>query len=137
MDSECCSRTLQQGVCLSLEGHKLWIEGQLVVSYNTLLTTLPVLCVLKRQFILCFLLSAVLHIRLFFLSSSLLFWAELKDSRWTHFSPKGNFLSLYVESEKRTADLQWRIVYAAIATNTYRTHLDSRNRIGVWVFFTG
>ena len=39
--------------------------------------------------------------------------------------PKGSWRSLYkLPVEKRTADLQWRIVHGAIATNRYRAHLD-------------
>lgn len=54
----------------------------------------------------------------------------LKESRWTEFfgpyaSPKGSWQSLYkLPIEKRTADLQWRVVHGAIATNRYRAHLD-------------
>ena len=56
--------------------------------------------------------------------------AGMKESRWTGFfgpdvSPKGSWRSLYkLPVEKRTADLQWRIVHGAIATNRYRAHLD-------------
>ncbi|TDG95854.1 hypothetical protein EPR50_G00244570 [Perca flavescens] len=58
------------------------------------------------------------------------FLAELKESRWTEFfgpevSPKGSWRSLYkLPVEKRAADLQWRIVHGAIATNRYRAHID-------------
>lgn len=54
----------------------------------------------------------------------------LRESRWTEFlgtdvSPKGSWRSLYkLPIEKRTADLQWRVVHGAIATNRYRAHLD-------------
>ncbi len=56
--------------------------------------------------------------------------AGLKESRWTEFfgtdfSQKGRWRSLYkLPVEKRTADLQWRVVHGAIATNRYRAHLD-------------
>uniref|UniRef100_A0A8D3BRM1 Reverse transcriptase domain-containing protein n=1 Tax=Scophthalmus maximus TaxID=52904 RepID=A0A8D3BRM1_SCOMX len=56
--------------------------------------------------------------------------AGIEESRWTEFfgpdiSPKGSWRSLYkLPVEKRTADLQWRIVHGAIATNRYRAHLD-------------
>lgn len=56
--------------------------------------------------------------------------AGLKESRWAEFfgpdiSPKGSWRSLYkIPLEKRTADLQWRVVHGAIATNRYRAHLD-------------
>ncbi|KAJ3590378.1 hypothetical protein NHX12_008329 [Muraenolepis orangiensis] len=40
-------------------------------------------------------------------------------------SPKGCWRCLYkLPVEKRTADLRWRIVHGAIATNRYRAHLD-------------
>ncbi|KAF1375259.1 hypothetical protein PFLUV_G00237720 [Perca fluviatilis] len=58
------------------------------------------------------------------------FLAELKESRWTEFfgpdaSRKGSWRSLYkLPVEKRAADLQWRIVHGAIATNRYRAHID-------------
>ncbi|KAJ3614016.1 hypothetical protein NHX12_017593, partial [Muraenolepis orangiensis] len=56
--------------------------------------------------------------------------AGVKESRWAEFlrpdsSPKGSWRCLYkLPVEKRTADLQWRIVHGAIATNRYRAHLD-------------
>ncbi|KAI3357926.1 hypothetical protein L3Q82_016316 [Scortum barcoo] len=56
--------------------------------------------------------------------------AGMKESRWTQFfgpefSPKASWRSLYkLPVEKRTADLQWRVIYGAIATNRYRVHLD-------------
>ncbi|KAJ3612006.1 hypothetical protein NHX12_020285 [Muraenolepis orangiensis] len=56
--------------------------------------------------------------------------AGVKESRWAEFlgpdsSPKGSCRCLYkLPVEKRTADLQWRIVHGAIATNRYRAHLD-------------
>uniref|UniRef100_A0A671WHQ0 Reverse transcriptase domain-containing protein n=1 Tax=Sparus aurata TaxID=8175 RepID=A0A671WHQ0_SPAAU len=52
--------------------------------------------------------------------------AGVRESRWAEFlgpdvSPKGSWRSLYkMPVEKRTADLQWRIVHGAIATNRYR-----------------
>ncbi|KAK2897116.1 hypothetical protein Q8A73_013496 [Channa argus] len=54
----------------------------------------------------------------------------VKESRWTGFlgqddSPKGSWRCLYkLPIEKRTADLQWRVVHGAIATNRYRARLD-------------
>ncbi|KAK2897108.1 hypothetical protein Q8A73_013488 [Channa argus] len=54
----------------------------------------------------------------------------VKESRWTGFlgqddSPKGSWQCLYkLPIEKRTADLQWRVVHGAIATNRYRARLD-------------
>ncbi|KAJ3599091.1 hypothetical protein NHX12_033054 [Muraenolepis orangiensis] len=51
--------------------------------------------------------------------------AGVKESRWAEFlgpdsSPKGSWRCLYkLPVEKRTADLQWRIVHGAIATNRY------------------
>lgn len=56
--------------------------------------------------------------------------AGVKVSRWTEFfgmrsSPKGCWRSLYKPpGNKRTGDLQWRIVHGAIATNRYLVHLD-------------
>ncbi|KAJ3596708.1 hypothetical protein NHX12_003112 [Muraenolepis orangiensis] len=50
--------------------------------------------------------------------------AGVKESRWAEFlgpdsSPKGSWRCLYkLPVEKRTADLQWRIVHGAIATNS-------------------
>ncbi|KAJ3583797.1 hypothetical protein NHX12_015584, partial [Muraenolepis orangiensis] len=49
--------------------------------------------------------------------------AGVKESRWAEFlgpdsSPKGSWWCLYkLPVEKRTADIQWRIVHGAIATN--------------------
>lgn len=57
----------------------------------------------------------------------------MKVSKWIDvfgpsFSPKGCWRSLYKPPlEKRTADLQWRIVHGAIATNRYLAHLDQAN----------
>ncbi|TWW77612.1 Transposon TX1 uncharacterized 149 kDa protein ORF 2 [Takifugu flavidus] len=54
----------------------------------------------------------------------------LKASGWTSFfgagsSPGGCWRSLYKPPvDKRTGDLQWRIVHGAIATNRYLVHLD-------------
>lgn len=54
----------------------------------------------------------------------------IKESRWTEIfgpdvSPKGSWRSLYkLPVDKQTADLQWRIVHGAIATNRYRAHID-------------
>ncbi|KAJ3590726.1 hypothetical protein NHX12_008675, partial [Muraenolepis orangiensis] len=56
--------------------------------------------------------------------------AGVRELRWAEFlgpdsSPKGSWRCLYkLPVEKRTADLQWRIVHGAIATNRYRAHLD-------------
>ena len=53
-----------------------------------------------------------------------------KASKWTEFfgpgsSPKGSWRVLYkLPVEKRSADLQWRIVHGAIATNRHRAHID-------------
>lgn len=57
--------------------------------------------------------------------------AGLKESRWTeYFGPgsslKGSWRCLYKQPiEKRTEDLQWRIVHGAIAMNRYQAHLDT------------
>ena len=49
-------------------------------------------------------------------------WSELFG---TDSSPKGCWRVLYKRPiDKRTADLQWRIVHGAIATNRHRVHLD-------------
>ncbi len=51
-------------------------------------------------------------------------------TRWTHFfgpdsSPKGCWHSLYKRQiDKRTGDLQWRIVHGAIATNRHVVHFN-------------
>lgn len=56
--------------------------------------------------------------------------AGLKKSRWpevfgSDVSPKGSWRSLYkLPTEKRTADLQWRSVHGATATNRHRAHMD-------------
>ena len=56
--------------------------------------------------------------------------AGVKVSRWTKFfgmgsSPRGCWRSLYKPPvDKRTGDLQWRIVHRAIATYRYLVHLD-------------
>ena len=54
----------------------------------------------------------------------------VKVSKWTEFfgrgsSPRGCWRSLYKPPvDKRTGDLQWRIVHGAIATNRYLVHLN-------------
>lgn len=54
-----------------------------------------------------------------------------RESKWTDIfgidsSPRGCWRSLYkTPIEKRTADLQWRIVHWAIATNKHVAHFDS------------
>ena len=56
--------------------------------------------------------------------------AEVKESRWNEFfpsdfTPKGRWRVLYKRPvEKRMADLQWRIIHGALATNRHRAHLD-------------
>nr|XP_040053522.1 uncharacterized protein zgc:113625 isoform X1 [Gasterosteus aculeatus aculeatus] len=56
--------------------------------------------------------------------------AGVKVSRWTEFfgrgsSPERCWRSLYKSPvDKRTGDLQWRIVHGAIATNRYLVHLN-------------
>lgn len=53
-----------------------------------------------------------------------------KESKWqevfgSSVSPKGCWRSLYKPPiEKRSGDLQWRIVHSIIATNRHRAHLD-------------
>lgn len=54
----------------------------------------------------------------------------LPSTKWTAFfgtfsSPRGCWRSLYKRpNDKRTGDLQWRIVHGAIATNRYVVHID-------------
>ena len=54
----------------------------------------------------------------------------VKSTRWADVlgpgaSPKGCWRSLYkLPIDKRTADLQWRIIHGAIATNMHLVHLD-------------
>lgn len=72
----------------------------------------------KELYLIC---VKVLHLR------TLL---EVRESGWSEFfgpdvSPKGSWRTMYkLPIEKRTADLQWRIVHGAIATNRYRAHID-------------
>ena len=62
--------------------------------------------------------------------------APMKASRWSEFfgpgnSPKGSWRSMYkLPVEKRAADLQWRIVHGAIATNRHIAHLDPGHGVG-------
>ena len=54
----------------------------------------------------------------------------VRESRWTEvfgsdYSPSGSWRVLYKPPvEKRMADIQWRIIHGALATNRYRAHLD-------------
>ncbi|KAL6484037.1 hypothetical protein MHYP_G00089100 [Metynnis hypsauchen] len=54
----------------------------------------------------------------------------LKESRWLRLlapasSPQGSWRSLYKPPfEKRTGDLQWRIVHGAVTTNRHVSHID-------------
>ncbi|KAI4882254.1 hypothetical protein NFI96_004866, partial [Prochilodus magdalenae] len=56
--------------------------------------------------------------------------SRVKESRWSGVlapgsSPRGSWRSLYKPPiEKRTADLQWRIVHGAVATNRHLAHID-------------
>ena len=56
----------------------------------------------------------------------------VKESRWSGIlapgsSPRGSWRAMYKSPvEKRTADLQWRIVHGAVATNRHVAHIDSR-----------
>ena len=65
--------------------------------------------------------------------------AGMRASRWTELFgqgnvPKGCWRSLYKPPiEKRSGDLQWRIVHGAIATNRHKAHLDPS--IGEACFF--
>lgn len=55
---------------------------------------------------------------------------SLKDSKWQEVlgldaSPKGSWRTLYKPPiDKRSGDLQWRVVHGIIATNRHRAHLD-------------
>ena len=54
----------------------------------------------------------------------------VRESRWTEvfgsdYSPSGSWRVLYKPPvERRMADIQWRIIHGALATNRYRAHLD-------------
>ncbi len=58
-------------------------------------------------------------------------------TKWTEFlgtnsSPRGCWRSLYKRPiDKRTGDLQWRIIHGAIATNRHVVHLDPSVGVGV------
>lgn len=53
-------------------------------------------------------------------------------------SPRGSWRSLYkLPVEKRAADLQWRIIHGAIATNRHIAHLDPGHGGGLSVLCTG
>ncbi len=58
------------------------------------------------------------------------------SSKWIDFlgmdiSPKGSWRSLYKRPiDKRTGDLQWRIVHGAIATNRHVVHLNPNVGVG-------
>ncbi|CAI5657091.1 unnamed protein product [Oreochromis niloticus] len=58
--------------------------------------------------------------------------AGVLESRWSGVlapgsSPRGSWRSLYKPPiEKHSADLQWRIVHGAVATNRYVAHMDPR-----------
>ncbi|KAK0151588.1 Transposon TX1 uncharacterized protein [Merluccius polli] len=58
--------------------------------------------------------------------------AGVQESRWSgvlapNSSPKGSWRSLYKPPiEKHTADLQWRVVHGAVATNRHVAHMDPR-----------
>lgn len=58
--------------------------------------------------------------------------AGVLESRWSGVlapgsSPRGSWRSLYKPPiEKRSADLQWRIVHGAVATNRHVAHMDPR-----------
>lgn len=60
----------------------------------------------------------------------------LASNKWTDFfgvlsSPRGCWRSLYKHPiDKRTGDLQWRIVHGAIATNRYVVHIDPSVGVG-------
>ncbi len=61
---------------------------------------------------------------------------NVKESKWQEVfglgaSPKGSWRTLYKPPiEKRTGDLQWRLVHGIIATNRYRARLDPQVREG-------
>ncbi len=61
---------------------------------------------------------------------------SVSESKWLEVlgpgaSPKGCWRSLYKPPiEKRSGDLQWRIVHGIIATNRHRAHLDPEVGVG-------
>ncbi len=61
---------------------------------------------------------------------------NVKESKWQEVfglgaSPKGSWRTLYKPPiEKRTGDLQWRLVHGIIATNRHRARLDPQVREG-------
>lgn len=61
---------------------------------------------------------------------------SVSESKWLEVlgpgaSPKGCWRSLYKPPiEKRSGDLQWRIVHGIIATNRHRAHLDPEVEVG-------
>ncbi len=61
---------------------------------------------------------------------------SVSESKWLEVlgpgaSPKGCWRSLYKPpTEKRSGDLQWRIVHGIIATNRHRAHLDPEVGVG-------
>ncbi|KAK0155421.1 Transposon TX1 uncharacterized protein [Merluccius polli] len=64
--------------------------------------------------------------------------AGVRESRWLDVlapgsSPRGSWRSLYKPPiEKRCADLQWRVVHGAVATNRHVAHIDHRAGIACW-----
>ncbi len=66
----------------------------------------------------------------------LILLSGLPSTKWIDFfgavsSPRGCWRSLYKRPiDKRTGDLQWRIVHGAIATNRYVVHIDPSVGVG-------
>lgn len=56
---------------------------------------------------------------------------QVRESKWqeifgTDLSPKRSWRTLYkIPTDKRTGDLQWRIVHGIVTTNKHKAHLDS------------
>ncbi len=100
------------GAWLEVEGSLLTFKTpQLELFSDTSKKTLYILCV------------KVSHLK---------FIENHKDSKWHEVfgidvSPKGSWRTLYKPPiEKRTGDLQWRVVHGIIATNRHRAHLDPK-----------
>lgn len=61
---------------------------------------------------------------------------SVSESKWLEVlgpgeSPKGRWRSLYkLPIEKRSGDLQWRVVHGIIATNRHRAHLNPEVGVG-------
>lgn len=56
---------------------------------------------------------------------------QVRESKWqeifgTDLSPKRSWRTLYkIPTDKRTGDLQWRIIHGIVTTNKHKANLDS------------